>query len=109
MKRYALILAGLFSLALMTSAIAAAEDKAEDVYKAKCAKCHGADGKPTAAGTKLGAKDFADPEVAKMADAKMIEITTTGEKKMPAYGKSLDEAQIKGLVTYIRSLTKAKK
>ena len=35
----------------------------EDVYKAKCAGCHGADGKGTAAGTKMGAQPFSSPVV----------------------------------------------
>src|ERR1039458_6351703 len=30
----------------------------EDIYKAKCAACHGADGKGTAAGKKMGALEF---------------------------------------------------
>jgi cytochrome c5 len=86
---------------------AAAQDKADDLYKAKCAKCHGADGSATAAGKKLGAKDAWDPEVAKMTDDQMMETTKTGKNKMPAYGKSLNDTQIKELVGYLRGLAKS--
>ena len=80
--------------------------KTVDLYKAKCAKCHGADGAATAGGKKLGGKDAWDPEVMKMTDAQMVETTKTGKKKMPAYGKSLDDTQIKELVAYLRGLAK---
>jgi cytochrome c6 len=101
-----LLLVSVFSVAVP---FASAQDKAEDIYKAKCAKCHGADGKATAVGTKLGTRDFSDPEVAKMPDSEWIEVTTKGRKKMPAYGKSLKDEQIKMLVAYIRDLTKKAK
>lgn len=85
-----------------------AQDNSKDVelYKAKCAKCHGADGTATAGGKKLGAKDVYDAEAMKMTDAQWIETTTKGKGKMPAYGKSLSDDQIKGLIGYMRGLAK---
>ncbi len=44
-------------------ALALADD-AEALYKSKCQVCHGPDGKGSAAGQKLGVKDFHSPEVA---------------------------------------------
>lgn len=88
-----------------TSAFAA--DKAtQDLYAAKCSKCHGPDGVATAVGKKLGAKDFADPEIMKAPDKDLIDATTNGKGKMPPYGKSLKAEEIKGLVDYIRSMSK---
>ena len=105
--RYAI---GTSALALAFSTSAFADDPATlDLYKKKCAVCHGADGKPTAAGTKMGAKDFKDPEVQKQKDAEWIEVTSKGKGKMPSYAKSLSEDQIKKLVAEIRNMTKAKK
>jgi mono/diheme cytochrome c family protein len=76
-------------------------------YKAKCAMCHGADGKgDTTVGKKMGAHDFASPEVQKQSDAELATITGAGKNKMPAYGKSLKEPEIKDLVTYVRQLGK---
>jgi mono/diheme cytochrome c family protein len=85
-------------------ASASAEDTAA-LYKTKCAACHGPDGKgDTAAGKKLGARDFNSPEVAKMSDAELFDITKKGKEKMPAYDKKLTDDQIKDLIKYIRGL-----
>ena len=81
-----------------------AEDTA-GLYKAKCAACHGPDGKgDTAAGKKLGVRDFHAPEVAKMSDAELFDITKKGKEKMPPYDKKLTDDQIKDVIKYIRSL-----
>jgi mono/diheme cytochrome c family protein len=78
-------------------------------YKAKCAGCHGADGKASTGPCKaLGAHDFGSPEVTKESDADLITAVTAGKNKMPAYGKSLKEAEIKDLVAYVRELGKQK-
>jgi cytochrome c6 len=83
------------------SASAAAQDAAA-TYKAKCAVCHGADGK----GGKMGTRDFASPDVQKETDAQLTEIITKGKGKMPAYDGKLKDAEIKDLVSYIRGLSK---
>ena len=79
-------------------------DDAEALYKSKCQVCHGADGKGSPAGQKLGVKDFHSPEVQKESDAALIKITKEGKGKMPAYDKKLTDDQIKELIKYIRSL-----
>jgi len=78
------------------------------LYKAKCVVCHGADGKGTVMGRRLGVRDFASPEVQKETDQELIEITSKGKNKMPGYGKMLKESEIKELVVYIRELAKKK-
>lgn len=85
------------------SAPAVAEDAAA-LYKAKCQVCHGADGKGTAAGQKMGVRDFHAPEVAKQSDAELIKITNEGKNKMPKFAGKLTDDQVKELVKYIRSL-----
>ena len=51
----------------------AAADDAAATYKAKCAMCHGADGKgETPVGKKMGIRDFTSPEVQKMSDDELI-------------------------------------
>jgi mono/diheme cytochrome c family protein len=83
---------------------ARAQDTA-DLYKTKCQACHGADGKgDTAAGKKLGIKDFHSPEIAKMSDQELFDITKKGKDKMPKYDGKLTDDQIKDLIKYIRSL-----
>ena len=92
--------------AILTLGMAGA--RADDVaalYKSKCAACHGADGKgDTPAGKKLGARDLHSPEVAKMSDTELFDITKKGKEKMPAYDKKLTDDQIKELIKYVRSL-----
>jgi cytochrome c6 len=83
------------------SSPAMAQDAAA-TYKAKCAMCHGPDGK----GGKMGTKDFASPEVQKQSDAELAATITNGKGKMPKYGEKLKENEIKDLVTYIRGLAK---
>jgi mono/diheme cytochrome c family protein len=90
-------------LVLATSLPAVAQD-AEALYKSKCQVCHGADGKGTAAGQKMGVKDFHSPEIAKMSDADLVASTKKGKGKMPAYDGKLTDDQIKGLIKYIRTL-----
>ena len=88
--------------------VPAAADAAA-TYKAKCAMCHGADGKgDTPAGKKMGAHDFAAPEVQKLSDAELATTIAKGKSKMPGYEKSLKDADIKELVTYLRQLAKGK-
>jgi len=95
------------SLALWSTA-AVADDGAAN-YKAKCAMCHGADGKgDTPVGKKMGIRDLTSGDVQKMSDEELITITTKGKNKMPSYENKLSAAQIKDLVTYIRQLAKGK-
>jgi len=85
-------------------ASASAEDAAA-TYKSKCLACHSANGTgDTAAGKKLGVKDFHSPEIAKMSDQELFDITKNGKAKMPKYEGKLTDDQIKELIMYIRSL-----
>ena len=77
-------------------------DDAAATYKAKCAMCHGPDGK----GGKMGTRDFASPEVKAETDAQLTEIITKGKGKMPSYSGKLKDTEVKDLVSYIRSLAK---
>ncbi len=97
------------ALTCLSVSSAGAQGNAASLYNARCAVCHAADGTGnTTAGKKLGARDFASPEVQKETDQELIEITAKGKNKMPAYGNSLKDSQIKGLVAYIRELGKKK-
>ena len=79
---------------------AVAQDAAS-TFKAKCAMCHGADGK----GGKMGTKDFASPDIQKLTDAQLTETISKGKPpKMPAYEGKLKDTEIKDLVAYIRGL-----
>jgi mono/diheme cytochrome c family protein len=78
-----------------------------DTYKAKCAMCHGPDGlasTPTAKNFKV--LSFKAPEMLKASDAQLIASTKSGKGKMPAYTGKLTDAQIKDVISYIRTLQK---
>jgi|SRR6478736_3287352 cytochrome c6 len=100
------LLSVLVVLGLMMAArpALAQADDAEALYKSKCQVCHGPDGKGSAAGQKIGVKDFHSPEVAKQSDEELFNVTKQGKGKMPAYDKKLTDDQIKQLIKYIRSM-----
>ncbi len=92
----------LLGLAFALTVPAFAQNSSADVYKAKCAGCHGADGSKSM----MGAKPLSGAEVKAMSDADLNGAITNGKGKMPAYKGKLTDAQITGLVGYIRSLQK---
>jgi cytochrome c553 len=94
-----------------TSTVSAAE--AKDIWKEKCAKCHGEDGKgQTKMGQKLGIKDFTDAKTQDgFKDEEAVKAIKEGlkdkEDKLlmkPIEGLSDDE--VKSLVAYVRTLKK---
>ena len=97
------VVAALFAGTCLLSAPANADTAAgETMFKAKCAGCHGADGKGK---EMMKTMDMASADVQKMSDADLSGIITGGKGKMPAY-KTLTPDQVKDLVGYIRSLKK---
>jgi len=100
-------LATVVAAAVLLCARTRADDKSAATYKAKCATCHGADGKgDTPAGKSTKVRSFADPEVVKASDDDLAGILEKGKEKMPGYGKSMKPDEIKNMVAYIRSLAK---
>jgi cytochrome c6 len=90
---------------VLTLSLSAHAQSAADLYKSKCAMCHGADGKGSSVGKTMGAHDFTTAEVQKMSDAELSEIITKGKNKMKA-PTGLKPEDVKGLVAYIRTLKK---
>jgi cytochrome c6 len=94
------LLAGIFLFSSTAKADAAA---AEATYKAKCAACHGADGKGKES---MKTRDLASADVQKQSDADLSAIITNGKPpKMPPY-KTMTPEQVKDMVAFIRSLKK---
>jgi len=74
-------------------------------FKAKCAMCHGADGKgDTSMGKTLKLRDLGSADVQSQSDADLTGIITSGKGKMPKYDGKLTADQIKDVVKYIRTL-----
>jgi cytochrome c6 len=79
-----------------------------EVYKTKCAACHGADGNGTAAGQKMGAKAFSSADVQKMSTAEIVDYIENGgpqKKATHAFaGKGVDAEQAAKLAAYVKGL-----
>lgn len=100
-KRLAVVAVVLAMLALPLASFAA--DQAADLFKSKCAMCHGPVGKGKLAGT----KDLGSAEVQKASDADLTATITNGKPpKMRAYKGDLTADQIKSLVAYVRTFKK---
>ena len=96
------------SLVLMAVSLPLLADSAA-IYKAKCAPCHGADGKgETPVGKSLHVASLASAEVQKLSDAEMTTILHDGKNKMPAFKDKLTDAEIKEMVQFIRSFAPKK-
>ncbi|MFL6437568.1 MAG: c-type cytochrome [Terriglobales bacterium] len=91
-------------LTFVATAAFGADHKVQSLYKSKCQGCHGADGKASAMGKKLGARDFQDPDVASMSEDDLAKVTKDGKGKMPAYKGKLNDKQIDELVQYIKQM-----
>jgi len=80
----------------------------QDIYKAKCAGCHGPDGKGTAAGKKMGAPEFSSEKVQKASDTELADFIENGgpqKKASHAFaGKGVSPADAAKLAAYVKTL-----
>lgn len=99
--------AALILLAASITAPAFAQSAGAATFKAKCAMCHGPDGTaatPMAKAMKI--VSFKDPTMMKASDAQFTTAIKDGKGKMKGFAGSLSDAQIKEVVSYIRTLQK---
>ena len=100
----------LLMLVCAVPARAEVDKKAERNWKAKCASCHGADGKgQTDQGKKMKVTDMTSPAWQKgKTDVQIKKGIEDGAKtadgEMEGYKDKLEPAQIDALVAYIRTL-----
>ncbi len=105
---FALLSLGLIAL----SARAEVDKKTEKTWKAKCASCHGVDGKgQTDQGKKAGIPDYASPDFQKSkTDDQLKSAISNGVKtdkgEMEGYKDKLSGEEIDNLVKLVRSLGK---
>src|SRR5688572_15162927 len=93
----------LLTLVVALAPVAFAADGAT-LYKAKCASCHGADGKGlTPVGKKMNLRDLGSPDVQKQTDKELYDWTAVGKGKMPGYKDKLADGDINALVAFMRS------
>ena len=101
MKRKIFVFA---TIIVASAAISVAADAAAN-WNQLCASCHGKDGSGnTAMGKKLGLKDYSKEQ--SFSDAEAANIIKNGKGKMKGYKDKLSDADVKALVSYVRSLKK---
>jgi len=96
----------LLATALPLAGRAEVDKKVERLWKAKCASCHGVDGKAqTDQGKKLGVLDYTQAEWQKAhTDAEIRKGISDGAQGMEGYKDKLAPEQIDQLVQFVRSL-----
>jgi len=104
MKNLLKVIIAILSFAVMFTMWSFADGGA-DTFKAKCAACHGPDGKgQTTIGKNLNLRDLGSAEAQGQSDADLTNIITNGKNKMPKYDGKLTNDQISDVVKYIRTL-----
>jgi mono/diheme cytochrome c family protein len=84
------------------------DPQTKSTFESTCGTCHGTDGTGTPLGKTLQAADLRSPEVQKKPDAELIQSVTNGKGNMPPFKGKLTEEQITDLISYVRTLPKAK-
>jgi mono/diheme cytochrome c family protein len=94
-----------FVFAAETARVSSAVD-AGATYNAKCASCHGRDGRSkTARGRRTHSRDLTDANWQNdVSDERLFNSIHNGRGKMPAFKKSLSENEIDALVAFVRRL-----
>jgi mono/diheme cytochrome c family protein len=104
MKHTLKAIIAILSFAIVFTTWSLADDGA-DLFKAKCAMCHGPDGKgQTAMGKTLNLRDLGSAEVQSQSDADLTGVITNGKGKMPKYDGKLTKEQIGDVLKYVRTL-----
>jgi mono/diheme cytochrome c family protein len=101
---------------MLVPTLAYADPATDRLWRAKCASCHGADGKgQTEQGKKMGIADMSTVDwQGKFADAAIKTAISDGLKRdkngmhqeMEAYKAKLRPDQLDGLLAYVRTLKK---
>lgn len=105
MNRKIIPVALVLSLTVVPAMVA--QDSPSAVYKANCAPCHGVNGDAnTPAGKKYHATSFNSATALKKSDAELLTITRNGKGQMPPWADVLSDAQLKGVIGYIRAFQK---
>jgi cytochrome c6 len=93
----------LAAVVLLAGSMCFAEDGAA-IYKSKCAMCHGATGTPSPAMAKaMGIKPVSDPSM-KAVTLAQVEATVKGGKGKMKSIAGLNDAQVKAVAEYFKTL-----
>ncbi len=107
MRVLSIVVALLGVLALVSTAAAADPELGKKVYAAKCASCHGADGKGNAkmaSMLKVSIPNLSD--AAGKSDPELLKLLAEGKKPMPSFEKSLSKDEMAAVLSYAKALAK---
>jgi cytochrome c6 len=71
------------------------------LFAAKCAVCHGKDGKGSPSGKKMGAKDLGEEKAEPVKE--IAEDISNGKGKMPAFKGKLSPEEIEAIAKYVKA------
>jgi mono/diheme cytochrome c family protein len=81
---------------------------AHALFKARCALCHGDDGKgATTLGKQMKASNLNSSKVQLQKNAALKQVITNGKGNMPPFGAVLSDEQINQLLKYVRTFGKS--
>ena len=79
----------------------------EDIFRNRCAVCHGLDGGgDTTLGKKLGVPDLRSEKIQHRTDDDLYATITEGETDMPAFKKKLSKEKTYQVIAHLRTLKK---
>jgi len=106
MRVLSIVVALLGALAVASTAAADLE-LGKKVYAAKCASCHGADGKGNAKMAGMLKVDIPDLSGSKgKSDAELLKLLAEGKKPMPSFAKALSKDEMESVLSYTKALVK---
>jgi cbb3-type cytochrome c oxidase subunit III len=82
------------------------------LFKEKCARCHGEDGRgQTVIGRMVGAPNFTDEHWwdEEKDERRFARSITEGKGEMPAFGKKLTRPEIRALAAYVKTFRKTER
>lgn len=96
--------------ALLGIALECAADDPSTLFQRTCSACHGLDGKAnTKMARRLGVRDLTQVRLTDAEIEKTIRhgfTDATGKSRMPAFGESLKDEEVKALVEAVKALKK---
>jgi len=106
MRVLSIVVALLGALAVASTAAADLE-LGKKVYAAKCASCHGADGKGNAKMAGMLKVDIPDLSGSKgKSDAELLKLLAEGKKPMPSFAKNLSKDEMDSVLSYTKALVR---
>lgn len=100
------LVAGLVIVITTVSSLAAGQGSTAgaNVYKAKCATCHGQDGSGnTPVGKSLQVADLRSAAVQSKSDPELIQSVTEGKGNMPGFKGNITDDEIHAVVEFVRT------